>query len=214
MTSTQPSVFERAVEAEAIFHRSGLGVVFTRNRRITHCNAAFETMFGLGAGALVGAPTRVLFGSDEDYARFAQSVRSPLMRREAVEVDWTFEGRSLGRLPCRLRAQAINLSPESEETVWLFQDLSESLAQAEALRCAARDLEAVMQNAPISIIFTQNRAVTRANAEFSRNFGYSPATALELSGRDLFPDDETYAALGREAGPRLSRGESLIYESW
>jgi diguanylate cyclase (GGDEF)-like protein/PAS domain S-box-containing protein len=69
------------------------------------------------------------------------------------------------------------------------------------------ELQAILENATIGILFTRNRAVMQANPLCAQMFGYTPEEFHGLEGVRLYPSPEDYAALGGLAGPVLAEGK-------
>jgi diguanylate cyclase (GGDEF)-like protein/PAS domain S-box-containing protein len=200
-------------ELEAIFRHASIGIAFTHNRQITRCNAALEEVLGYGAGELNGVPSGTIFTSSEDYAQFAGKVRALLALGEPVRLNWNFRQRDGQAVTCKVSAKAVNPSPVDEGTVWLFEDISRSLLQSRALARTMLEFEAIMNNAPIGIVFTADRRVTRCNAHACQMFGYTQDQLIGRPGRHLFVCEEDYMALGRVAEPLLSCGLSFAHET-
>ncbi|MCX8085279.1 MAG: EAL domain-containing protein [Rhodocyclaceae bacterium] len=73
---------------------------------------------------------------------------------------------------------------------------------------AVRDLRAILENATVGILFSKNRRLVQANPQFLQMFGF--ASVEEVIGQPgviLYPSQEAYEALGREAGPLLAAGK-------
>ena len=70
------------------------------------------------------------------------------------------------------------------------------------------ELRAILDNATVGILFTRNRVLVQANALFVSMFGYERADEiLGQSGAVLYPSQEAFEAVGREAGPALAAGQ-------
>ena len=78
---------------------------------------------------------------------------------------------------------------------------------------AMLELNAIFENATVGILFTHNRKLMQANRLCAEMFGYALADFLGQSALILYESAEAYSALGREAGPVLSRGESFKAET-
>jgi PAS domain-containing protein len=74
------------------------------------------------------------------------------------------------------------------------------------------EVEAIMTNASMSILFTKNRVVTRYNRGFAEMFRYEGDAALGLPGMALYPSRADYEALGAKAYPFLSVGKPFQTE--
>jgi diguanylate cyclase (GGDEF)-like protein/PAS domain S-box-containing protein len=74
------------------------------------------------------------------------------------------------------------------------------------------ELSAILENATVGILFTRNRKVVRSNPLCSEMFGYAPKDFIGLSGLDLYPSAEDFAAAAAEVGPALAAGQPFHTE--
>ena len=72
--------------------------------------------------------------------------------------------------------------------------------------------EAILQNASIGIAMTRDRAFQLANPKFAQMFGWHGDSLVGQPGSVVWPSPEAYAAVGRETGPALARGEAIDIE--
>ena len=70
------------------------------------------------------------------------------------------------------------------------------------------ELQAILDNATVGILFTRNRILVRCNALCAEMFRYPLSEFLGLPGRAIYPSDEVYEQLGEEIGPILASGQS------
>ena len=74
------------------------------------------------------------------------------------------------------------------------------------------EYEALLANASIGIAFTRERRFFLCNPKFAEMFGFGPEELIGQPGELVYPGAESYAALGRIAGPVLSAGRQLDLE--
>ncbi len=86
------------------------------------------------------------------------------------------------------------------------------LAPMHVNRQTLAEVQAIMTNASISILFTKNRVITRYNRGFGDMFGYEGDEGLGVSGRELYPSEEIYQRIGTEAYPLLTTGQHFQTE--
>ena len=77
---------------------------------------------------------------------------------------------------------------------------------------ALLELRAILENATVGILFTRNREIVQVNPVCAQMFGYSVEEMGGMSGRELYPSDEIYEAVAKDAGPTLSAGEPFWTE--
>ncbi|HWT55114.1 MAG TPA: EAL domain-containing protein [Rhodocyclaceae bacterium] len=70
------------------------------------------------------------------------------------------------------------------------------------------ELQAILDNATVGILFTRNRILVRCNALCAEMFRYPLAEFIGLPGRAIYPTEEVYEALAEKIGPTLARGQS------
>jgi len=93
-----------------------------------------------------------------------------------------------------------------------FEDLGDAKRTEAALHQTLREMEAIMRNAPIGILFTRERRIVRYNAKLGEMFGFDGEQGVGLPARVLYRNDAEYAALGQIAAPLLSCGKPFQME--
>jgi diguanylate cyclase (GGDEF)-like protein/PAS domain S-box-containing protein len=68
-------------------------------------------------------------------------------------------------------------------------------------------LDAIMENAPVGILFTRRRLLAQANAQCAAIFGYALDELIGQPAMMLYPDEMAYAKLGSQAAGVLATGE-------
>jgi diguanylate cyclase (GGDEF)-like protein/PAS domain S-box-containing protein len=74
------------------------------------------------------------------------------------------------------------------------------------------ELQAILENATIGILFSRSRKLVQANPLCAEMFGYELDEFIGLTGQDLYKSVEQYEAVGREAGPVLAAGKAYQAE--
>lgn len=90
--------------------------------------------------------------------------------------------------------------------------LDEDLSSPAMVRLL-REQHSLLASADIGVVFIRQRRVVRCNERFAQMLGYASAQAVQgLSSQILHPDRDAFRALGRDAYPTLSRGETFRCE--
>jgi PAS domain S-box-containing protein len=200
------------LELEAVFANAAVGFLYTRNHKVQRCNARSAEIFGYEDGELVGCPTVTVFPSETAYQEL-RSAAAPLMSKgQSYETEIRCK-RKDGRLAwCHLYGKSLNPVDVSQGSIWIVVDTDEAHRTREQLAVSMRDLEALVENASIGILFTRDRKITRYNPQFSQMFGYPDDSALGQPASIFFRSLEEYEEFGKMAYPLLSSGLSLQTE--
>jgi diguanylate cyclase (GGDEF)-like protein/PAS domain S-box-containing protein len=83
---------------------------------------------------------------------------------------------------------------------------------AKTAALALVELQAILENATVGILFSRNRRVVQANPLCAEMFGYRLDEFIGIEGQQLYPTLEDYDATGRQAGPALSAGKPYLAE--
>ena len=85
-------------------------------------------------------------------------------------------------------------------------------AYAGRTRYTQLEYEALLANLSIGIAFTRDRCFFLCNPKFAEMFGYGPDELIGMPGETMYPNRESYLALGQIATPILSAGRQLDIE--
>jgi PAS domain S-box-containing protein len=209
---TQNTNLRQLLEYKAIFENAAVGILYTRDRIFGRCNARAASLLGYLPTELEGLPGIAIYPSDESYAEIGRQASPLLAAGEAFQAEWQFK-RSDGELIwCKVYARAVDPNHTDAQTVWILEDVTKARALSASHAAAAADMQAIMDNASVAVIFTRDRKIFRHNPKFAELFGYPGDTALGLPGRALYRSDEEYMAIGQLAGPLLSAGKPFQHE--
>ncbi len=178
-------------EQQALLNNVVVGIQFTRERRTVRCNRRFEEMFGYAPGAAVGASTREVYFTDEEYQRIGASYAEIDLGRTHTREQWLRRQDGSG-FWCRISGRAVEPGDPAKGHVWLLEDITERKRADEALQRMVREQDAVLQNALIGIIFVKDRTILRCNRRFEEIFGYGQGELLNKTTRALFPSDDAF----------------------
>src|SRR5574343_198267 len=163
-------------------------------------------MFGYDVSEMIGQPSSAVFPSYELYRAFRREAAPLLGQGLPFELaEYEFKRKDGSLFWCRVRAKAVDASHHEGGTIWILEDVTVS-------RQMQMEVEAIMTNASMSILFTKNRVITRYNRGFAEMFRYQGDAALGLPGMALYPSRAAYEALGAKAYPFLSVGKPFQTE--
>ena len=195
------------LQQQAILDNASVGILFTQEGSIRHCNARMEQIFGWGPGELIGQSARLFFDSDEDYARFGQSAGPVLVAGNQLDIEWPTVRKNGSGLRVRILARAVVPGDPAQGTIWIVEDITASHEAKQVLNQLVGEQRAILDTAVIGITFLRDRVIQRCNRRFEELFGYGPG---ELEGRPtrlIYPSEEAHA-LGGKPYADLAKGMS------
>ena len=212
--TASPSLDQQTLlEYRAILENASIGILFTRDRKVLHCNPKFNAILGYAEGELIGQPGRVFYRNDDDYKRMGQLVGPALTRGESVSMESTMVRKDGSSMVCQLRIKPVNPDNSAEGTIWIVEDVTDRKRAEDALQELMQRQEAILENASVGIMFTRNGLIELANPRFDAILGWKPGGLLGQRARVFFQSDDDYAEFGKLVGARLGAGE-LIEVEW
>ncbi|MCX7173479.1 MAG: response regulator [Proteobacteria bacterium] len=199
-------------ETKGIMDNASVGICFTRESGISRYNHSFGTMFGFPADTGIGQHPRVTFISDENYAEVARVARPLLMQNLPFEREMFMRHQDGSHFWCNLKAFIADPMDPAAGIIWITEDRSAfKMAEEEIERSrriaetTLREIKGIMDNASVGMVFTRERKIYRYNQSFGSMFGFSGDSGVGLPGRAIYVSDESYAEVGRLAGPLLAQ---------
>jgi diguanylate cyclase (GGDEF)-like protein/PAS domain S-box-containing protein len=198
-------------EQQALLNNVVVGIQFTRERRTVRCNRRFEEMFGYSPGTAVGAPTRDVYFTDQEYEQVGATYEALDQGRTHARDAWVRRQDGSG-FWCDVSGRAVQPGDPTKGYVWLLEDITERKRADEALERIVREQDAVLQNALIGIIFSKDRKILRCNRRFEQIFGYGHDELTGRPTRCLFESDAAFEAGGDALYAAIWRGETQHFE--
>jgi diguanylate cyclase (GGDEF)-like protein/PAS domain S-box-containing protein len=198
-------------EQQALLNNVVVGIQFTRERRTVRCNRRYEEMFGYAPGEAVGASTRDVYFTDEEYQKIAAVYAELDQGRTHAREEWVRRQDGSG-FWCRISGRAVLPGDAAKGYVWLLEDITERKRADETLQRMVREQDAVLQNALIGIIFVKDRRILRCNRRFEEIFGYGPGELVNRTTRFMFESDAAFEAGGDALYEAVWRGETQYLE--
>lgn len=201
------------LEYRAILENASVAILFTRQSRVLHCNARFAEMFGWSSPEeLQGQSGSVFWLSLEDYAEVGRNAGPVLAAGQSFEVERPMRRKDGSTFLCHIVAKAVNPAATTEGTIWIGEDVTDRRRAEETTRQLMLQQQAILENASVGILFTQEGGIRHCNARMEQMFGWGPGELIGQSARVFFASDEDYGLFGQEAGPVLLSGNQLDVE--
>lgn len=212
---TDVSAYERGqqalrttmVEQQAILAHAPVGIVFTKPGLLKECNPRLAQMIGYSVDELADRDAGEMFASIEAYHALRDEAFAALAQGAIYEKsDCQFRRRDGSLFWARVRASAVRPGHREAGTIWIIEDVSETWQ-------ARRELDALMSNASLAIMFTHEQRVRRFNAGFINLFGYAASEAAGLPVQALHPGLDDFARMAAAAYPLFAAGRTYETEA-
>ncbi|HYN77657.1 MAG TPA: PAS domain S-box protein [Lamprocystis sp. (in: g-proteobacteria)] len=188
---------DREGHLSAIMAATPVGIGLIRDRIIQDVNPSFCEMLGYDREALIGAPTRVFYQSDEDYEQIGQEIYAQLAAHGVASLE------------CRLRAQdghlvdgwlrSVHLNPKRPELgiILTALDVTARVAAQQALRDSERNYRELFDATSEAILvhdITDGHLVD-VNRSMMAIYGFNDkAEALAGTASELSADTPPYTS--------------------
>ncbi len=198
-------------EQRLILEHAQVGILFIRSGRIMRANAACASMFGYAERELIGQPADLVLpepsGRDREAADWPFEPGTVLLSGERL-----LRRRDGSKFWCEVDVQPFGAAGQPRQAICTLRDVTARRRAQDELARVLVDQQALLDNASVAIVFTRDRVVQRCNRRAEELFGYAPGELIGSQGSVFYADEAAYAAIGREAGPVLARGEPFRAE--
>ena len=200
------SMQQTLLEYQAILENASVGILFTRDRKVLHCNPKYSEIFGWPHGELVGQPGRVFYLSDQDYEEIGRIATPILSSGQIMDREIRMRRKDGSAFYCHMWVKAINPNKTAEGTIWIAQDITRQKQDHQAMQELLLKQEAILENASVGIVFTRNGIVVHCNPRMEAIYGWSTGSLVGQKGSVFFKDEEDYIRFGQTHGEKLSSG--------
>jgi diguanylate cyclase (GGDEF)-like protein/PAS domain S-box-containing protein len=205
------SVFDggdaQLLEHLAIFEHAPMGIAYTRPGRIKHWNPRMAEMFGYPPEQLIDGDASRLFPSHEQFVEFLAEAYACLQSGALFEkTEQRLRRRDGSLFWVRIRAKTVRPGEPDAATIWMVEDVTEA-------RTAMVEVQAIMNNAAIGIMFARERIITRCNRGLEQMFGYVPGELPGLPVHALYCSEQALRDIAAAADAMFARGESFHAET-
>ena len=177
--------------------------------RFLHLNAAAADWFGCERDDLIGKRRPLEFFTPEGQEQFRRNFPRLL-------AEGRVEGLEFDLVPARGASRRVSLTATTVTgadgqflmTRSAMFDISDLHHTREALRQRTAEQLAMVDHELIGIVRLRDRRAVWTNRALDRIFGYEEDGLLGQPARLLYPDDESYRALGDAAYPVLATGDT------
>jgi PAS domain S-box-containing protein len=218
----QPDPSEISAIERFVLNTTLKGVFFTHDRIVRWASQRLGEILGQPTEELIGTDLRKFFPTGADYESFVKLASEGLEKNTRVETRVSLRRRNGNMFPARIIGNALTDESGSLGSVWLLEDITRQ-QEAEAKLSQMTTLhDLALEHIPQGVAVVRNRTIQWANRRAAEMMGFHASELLGQPMRIVFPDEETWTALGKcyeqmatgqkaEVTLRMKRGEELWY---
>lgn len=211
--NNQKATQQTLLEYQAILENASVGIIFTRDQRVQHCNQRASAIYGWPHGELVGQPGSVFYLSSQDYANIGRIAYPMLSSGQLLDHELPMRRKDGSVVYCHVRAKAINPENTAEGTIWIVEDVGERRRAEAELQDLLLKQHAILENASVGILFTQDGVIVHCNPRMEAIYGWPHGSLVGRKSDVFFCNTEDYETFGRTVAPTLMAG-GLVDIEW
>lgn len=174
------------------------------------CNTKFLEVVGRTREEVIGKPSAILW---ENPQRRAEMVRQLISDGQVTDFEY---GMLTPNGELRHCVTSLRLYPDSGLLEGSIRDITIQKQAENALLKSESRLRVMLENDLIGIVTSKDRIIQWANPAYEKLLGYEKGELNGVSSRIIFPSDEAYLNLAKNAYPVINAGKvyrtELIYQ--
>ncbi|MEE8484809.1 MAG: PAS domain S-box protein, partial [Nitrospinota bacterium] len=112
-------------ELDIIMENTGIGIVFTKDRKIVRTNKALEKMYGYSRKQIIGFDTSKFYSSREEYEKLGREGYSTIAKGKTFKGDLRMKRADGSLFWSRLIGRAVDPENLAKGSIWLVENVSE-----------------------------------------------------------------------------------------
>lgn len=136
----QEALKQSLLEMEALMSNASVGILITRDRKMTRYNTMFGEMFGFSGDAGIGRPAIELYRSEEEYRALGVQAAPLLSLARPFQTELFMRRQDGSDLWVNLIGYVADIHDPRRATFWILEDRSDFKAAENALFKLQRDL--------------------------------------------------------------------------
>ena len=109
---------------QAILDNASVGIVISRAGILEVVGREASLMLGYPSGELAGRPARLLYATDDEYARLGERVYADFATHGMFDGDVCFVRKDGSPVWARVQGRGVRLGQPGEGTVWILEDIT------------------------------------------------------------------------------------------
>ena len=183
--ATQEELHQIVSEQRTIFDNAGVGIALVKDRILLKANATMAYMFGYSPDEINNMNTRKFYSSDEECNQLGEESYPVLESGGVYRTKRQMVHKDGSNLWVRMTGSLVDKSQPDQGSIWIFEDISQSVALEQALR-KSEELMRMSQEAGKIGSFENNLLTGETNwsDETYRLMGFEPGEVTPSD--DLF----------------------------
>jgi PAS domain S-box-containing protein len=165
----QTSLRQTSNELEIIFQNAGIGIAYSKDRRLLRVNKALADMLGYQQSELVGQATRMFYPNQAVYDKVGLAYAA-IAKGEVFRIEVMLKRADGSEVLCEQAGSMVDAADPEKGTIWTLQDVTElrrtqlQLIQSEKLATLGQLVASVAHeiNSPIGAVKSSGEQIAEA----------------------------------------------------